>query len=228
MRDLQLFQATTAWPFFHEFSERLESLEGFLLMTRVAVETAIDEMPRERDRQIEELQRLESEGSDEVFVDAATYDYWAERLAVAPDHYREFLYTGITAALFANLEAMLDEMVRAAADETGVPVELDPRPLPNIDKKLLFLERTCGLVIALPKEQRKRLADIREMRNRLVHSFGADLSDELKQRLNDLLSPDDAEPFVVDHRLVEHALAVVSDVAEILEAAFDKRFSGIA
>ena len=111
-----VYLASTSWPFFHEFGETFESLCEFRMMSRTAVEAAIVDLPGAMAREITDLRKAEEAGED-VWVDAATYGYWSDRLSRAPTHFRTFVYTGITAALFASLEVLLDEMVEAAAKE---------------------------------------------------------------------------------------------------------------
>jgi hypothetical protein len=175
------------------------------------------------ERDIASLRNIKATG-DDVLVDAATHDYWSDRLSRAPDHYRVFVYTGITAALFANLEVLLDAMVNAAAQQLDATVEYDTKPMPNIEKRLRFLERACGMTIPLTKEQRRQLGAIREMRNRLLHSLGRELSDDLKRRLKELFAVAEQADFALDDRFVRSALLIVAGIASSLEEAFDARF----
>jgi hypothetical protein len=218
-----LYMASTSWSFFHDFAEALESLSEFRMMSRVAVEAAIADLPAAMEREIAILEEAEKAG-DDVFVDAATYDFWSDRLDRAPEHFSTFVCVGITAALFANFEKLLDAMVEGAATQLGQAVEYDPRPLPTVDKRLLFLERTCGVVIPLSREQRRRLDVIRETRNRLVHSLGTALSESLKKRLSELVPPTAGREFELDDRFVVAALRIVADIVRDLEAAYEARF----
>jgi hypothetical protein len=116
-----LYVPSSGWPCFTEFADAFESLCEFRMMSRAAVEQAIASLPAAMEREIEDLRRAEASSDEGVFVDAATYDYWDERLSRAPDHFRMFLYTGITAALFGGLESLLDAMVDTAARELSAP-----------------------------------------------------------------------------------------------------------
>ena len=104
-------------------------------------------------------------------------------------------------------------------------MQYDEKKMPEIDKRLRFLERTCGVMLSLSKRQRRQLAAIRDMRNRLVHSLGRELSDDLKRRLNELAAvAEQGDRIRAGHRFVRSALLIVADIVSSLEAAFEARF----
>jgi hypothetical protein len=228
--DPRYFRSGSGAVEFVKFEGRLHALDTLDAAQAAAVHAETLKLDREVERitgQAEEA-RAETSNGDEMpaIVDAALDDWLFDARAWVSDDWLFFTRASNVALLLTLLETLLDDLVAIAEERTGLRrenVESD-RKRPNIDRQLIFLERGCEMVIPLTRTHRRELDDIRSVRNKLIHTLGKDVPDQVRARLQTLASSGDDTDFVKSDEFVEHAFRVVGEIAIILETAFDDRF----
>lgn len=160
------------------------------------------------------LQGVQSDGSAEF--DTA----YSERAEVDIDTFPEYLRLSTVAYALSLLEDLLVNVSQELAEEAGIEVSLDNRPLPYINKYIFWFTRTCGLDITVDKSTWKRLDAIREMRNRFIHNISRDIPEEIRHVLNEMAQDVDQNSGVVSDEWVDSSLNTVAALVEHIELAY--------
>jgi hypothetical protein len=216
------FHSSTGY--FIEFELELHALLEFVDMGAGSVEHEIARRKDELKYQMEMGARAERESLYEedgyIFDPAALDDYYSDRIAAAETDFRPFVYMSGIGLLFTVFEVFLTKVAAEAATLAGSDERLGSRP-PVVNRAVEFLRSTCGMVITLSEEDEQRLSDLRQVRNKLIHTLGSDIPIEVRARLSALLPEGDV---TIDASLAEHAFEVVAGIAMLLEEAFAQRF----
>jgi len=188
---------------FYEFAYRINSLNRYWVTTRSFI-----------GRHMSGLRAVKTDGSAETDI------FNGEIFLSDQEHFPEFLRGAILSHSLAALENMLDDVAAEVASDLGAKVELDHRPLPYINRYMLFLTRNCGLNLVISKDLWKQLDAIRELRNRYIHKLDRDLPAQIKSTLEDIAGEIRLDDTLVDDVFVDHGLIVVAELGMAVETAF--------
>lgn len=118
------------------------------------------------------------------------------------------------------LENLLADLSEEVANDLNIEINLDKRPLPYINKYLLWLVRGCGLEFTLSKENNKRLDAIREVRNRFIHRINRDLPIHIKKTINKMVNFNDGTNETITNGFVDAALIEIAELVKKIEIAY--------
>lgn len=191
------FQSESGRVPFITFEEKFARLHRFKEVGDRAVEATVEERRGERRRQIE-WARSHPEAS--VYLNELT-DYEDEQVAAIEEEFPEFLYAGVTALIFTLFEVLLGDLVEEAVAMGGQTQELQPTDVPHTSGTSIFCVERAGWKI-LEKRHRRALNNLRSVRNKLIHTLGRDIPEEVHRRLSDLLESPDDQRLIIDGRFV--------------------------
>ncbi len=188
---------------FYEFAYRVNSLHRHWVSTRKFIA-----------RYLTELRAMKTDGSAEMEI------FKDELLLPDQEYFPEFLRGAVLSHSLAVLENMLDDVAAEVASELGSKVELDHRPLPYINRYILFLTRSCGLNLEVSSDLWKQLDAVRELRNRYIHKLDRDLPAQIKATLEDIAGEIRTDDMLIDDVFVDRGLKVVAELGKAVETAF--------
>jgi hypothetical protein len=149
---------------FWEFKYRFQSLQRHWELNKAYLNTHISIL--------NSVEGDESAEFKDIFSETANIDI---------EYFPEYLRLSTISFSLSLLESLLGRLSEEVAKDMGVNIELDVRPLPYINKYILWLTRGCGLDIRIDKSLWKDLDAIREIRNRFIHRVDREISDQLKK-----------------------------------------------
>ena len=120
------------------------------------------------------------------------------------------------------LENLLGAVSEEIASSSGKEVILDKRPMPNLEKYILWLNRDCGLEIELGKKLRKNLTAIRDVRNKFSHRIDRDIPEHTKNIVYEMVDSSENGEFEISDQFVEISLKELAAVAKLIELAYIK------
>jgi hypothetical protein len=188
---------------FYEFAYRVNSLHRHWVSTRRFIA-----------RYLTSLRAINTDGSGEMGI------FKDELLLADQEYLPEFLRGAVLSHSFAVLENMLDDVAAEVASELGAKVALDQRPLPYINRYILFLTRSCGLKLEVSTDLWRQLDAVRELRNRYIHKLDRDLPAQIKATLEDIAAETRPDDSLVDDAFVDRGLEVIVELGEAVETAF--------
>ncbi len=160
------------------------------------------------------IDQVEFDGSAEM------EDIFDETVGVDKDYFPEYLRLSTLSISLSLIENLLGDLSEHIAEESGVPIKLDERPMPFINKHILWLTRGCGLEFEMPTEVNKRLEAMRELRNRFLHRIGRDIPEEIQKVIGEMVSSATDGEANVTNDFIETAMSELADLAERIELAY--------
>jgi hypothetical protein len=138
--------------------------------------------------------------------------YVHEELSWAKELVPTYSFGGLFALAFTTLEALLTDVCDRVAQAVGTPLSefRGAAGAPAIERMLEYLARIGDVKVDRGGEEWRRFVTLRQLRNRLVHSLGEDVSPALDEQLQHSL---EQRPWSVDARTVRVAVRAVSAVA---------------
>lgn len=188
---------------FYQFAYRINSLHRHWMSTRKFIACYLTD-----------LRAMETDGSGEMEL------FKDELLLSDQEYFPQFLRGAVLSHSLAVLESLLDDVAAEVASELGAKVDLDHRPLPYINRYILFLTRNCGLKLEVSRDLWKQLDAVRELRNRYIHKLDRDLPAQIKATLEDIASETRSDDTLVDDVFVDRGLEVVAELGKAVETAF--------
>jgi len=128
------------------------------------------------------LKKVEGNGSAEFM------EMFSETAGIDIDYFPEYLRLSTISFSLSLFENLLGSLSDEIANDLGIKVDLDNRPLPYINKYILWLTRGCGLDITINKSLWKNLDAIREMRNRFIHRIDRDIPIQINKIISEMVS----------------------------------------
>ncbi len=110
------------------------------------------------------------------------YDNVRVDIEYFPDH----LSASTLSLAISCFENLLVELSNEVASDLNSKIILDTRPLPIINKYILWLKRNFELEITISKVTNKKLDAIREVRNRFIHNISRDIPENIRKTINDM------------------------------------------
>ena len=188
---------------FWEFKYRFQSLQRHWQLNKDYIQNHISI-----------LRSVKGDGSAEfenIFSETANVDI---------EYFPEYLRLSTISFSLSLVENLLGSLSDEIARDRGIKIELDKRPLPYINKCLLWLTRGCGLDITIDKSLWKSLDAIREMRNRFIHKIDRNIPDRVKKVISEMVSIAlDDENSVTDN-LVDASLSQLARLVKEIELAY--------
>lgn len=198
------------FPAFWDFAYRFQSLQRHWELNKGFLQSHFELLRKVPDDSSAELADARSETVD---VDA--------------EYFFEYVRLSTLSISLSLVENMLGQLSEEVAKDRGKEVQLDTRPLPYIDKHILWLTRGCGLEIVLPKEVRKRLDVLRALRNRFVHRIDRDLPMDIQNVFGKMLKEVGIEGRTVTDDFIDLSLRQIADLVKRVELAYIS-YSGTA
>ncbi|HVK57126.1 MAG TPA: hypothetical protein VM532_19110 [Burkholderiales bacterium] len=188
---------------FWEFKYRFQSLQRHWGLSKDYIENHISI-----------LNRVDGDGSAEfdcIFSETAEVDI---------EYFPEYLRLSTISFSLSLVENLLGTLSDEIAKDTGKDLELDKRPLPYINKYILWLTRGCGLEITIDKSLWKSLDAIREMRNRFIHKIDRDIPNQVKKVISEMVPStiDDENP--VTNEFVDASFSKIAILVKNIELAY--------
>ncbi|MDG1071701.1 MAG: hypothetical protein P8P32_08830 [Akkermansiaceae bacterium] len=132
----------------------------------------------------------------------------------------EFNKLSTIAIALSLVENLLGTLADDIAKDLGKKVDLDQRPIPYLNKYIMWLVRGCGIEIDIDKSIWKGLDAIREMRNRFIHRINRDIPDQIKKVISEMVSSSFDPNNPVSDDFVEKAFVQLADLVKIIETAY--------
>ena len=118
------------------------------------------------------------------------------------------------------VENLLGSLSEEIAKNTGKDVVLDKRPLPFLNKYILWLTRGCGIDIEIDKTLWKSLDAIRELRNRFIHKIDRDIPNEVRKVISDMVEAAVEGDNPVTDNFVDVSLEKLASIVKKVELAY--------
>ena len=190
---------------FWEFKYRFQSLQRHWELNKVFISNHISI-----------LSNTEGDGSAEFDI------AFSETAEVDIEYFPEYLRLSTISFSLSLVENLLGSLSEEIAKDLGCAIELDKRPLPYIDKYILWLVRGCGLDITIDKSIRKSLEAIRELRNRFIHRIDRDIPDQVKKVISEMVSITFDDEKSVTDEFVDASLLKLAELVKEIELAYIK------
>ena len=188
---------------FWDFASRLQSLQRHWELNKEFIE-----------RHISLLEATEDDGSTEF------HDIFSETADVDIEYFPEYLRLSTISFSLSLVENLLGSLSDDIASDLHIDVELDQRPLPYINKYILWLTRGCEIEIDIDKSQWKRLDAIREMRNKFIHKIDRNIPDQVKKVISEMVSSITATDNLVSNEFVDASLINLANLVKTIELAY--------
>ena len=196
-------------PFF-EFQYRFQSLQRHWEINKDFTK-----------KHISLLKNVEGDGSAEF------HDMFSETAEVDIDYFPEYLRLSTISFSLSLVENLLGSLSEEIAKDLGISITLDERPLPYINKYILWLTRGCGLEIAIDKSMWKSLDAIRELRNRFIHRINGDIPDQVKKVISEMISSTLNSAESITDEFVDTSFKKLSELVKTIELSYMKFYDKI-
>jgi len=228
----QLYVPSDSLPdVFFPFSYRLESLQRYYVFTSGFVEryTAGAEIALHQYQDPLFLAERENKLMDHPDAEemGAFYDPAAESGSVSDivysddEYFVQYLRGSVIAHLFTLIEGLFTDVSDKVADNLGQTVELPEKRMPYINRYVIYLQRSCGLLLNIDKPTWKRIDALREVRNRYIHRISQDLPEQIRIELQKLLElAETPETQLSSDAFVNAAFETIGDLATRLTEAY--------
>jgi hypothetical protein len=188
---------------FWEFKYRFQSLQRHWELNKAYLNTHISIL--------NSVEGDESAEFKDIFSETANIDI---------EYFPEYLRLSTISFSLSLLESLLGRLSEEVAKDMGVNIELDVRPLPYINKYILWLTRGCGLDIRIDKSLWKDLDAIREIRNRFIHRVDREISDQLKKVISEMMQSTINGKNQVTDEFVDVSLKKIAAIVKKIELAY--------
>ena len=152
--------------------------------------------------------------------DAEYYDIHSEVAQVDIEYFPIHLRGSIISLSLSSLENLLNELAEEIAKNLNKPIELDKRPLPFINKYLLWFTRNCEMEITVNKGLYKKLDAIREIRNRFIHNLSREIPENVKKTIREMTKNLSNQEVVVTDEFVDQSLKEISTLVKNIEISY--------
>ena len=155
------------------------------------------------------------------------HDMFSETAEVDIDYFPEYLRLSTISFSLSLVENLLGSLSEEIAKDLGISITLDERPLPYINKYILWLTRGCGLEIAIDKSMWKSLDAIRELRNRFIHRINGDIPDQVKKVISEMISSTLNSAESITDEFVDTSFKKLSELVKTIELSYMKFYDKI-
>ncbi len=149
-------------------------------------------------------------------------DIFSETAGVDIEYFPEYLRLSTISFSISLVENLLESLSEELAKDLGIDIDLDKRPLPYINKYILWLTRGCGIQITIDKSIWKSLDAIREMRNRFIHRIHRDIPEEVRKVISEMVSSSVDNDSCITDEFVDASLSKLAKLVKIIELAYIK------
>ena len=157
---------------------------------------------------------------DDVFYDSAAFDAASDNVSTDVEYFPEYLRLSTISFALSLVENLLGCMSEELVRDFNVILELDTRPLPYINKYILWFIRGCGMDINIDKAMWKSLDAIRTVRNRFIHQINRDLSEHIKEVISEMVSNITDENNLINDNFVDSSLSKIASLIKEIEIAY--------
>ena len=190
---------------FSDFSYRFQSLYRNWILYKDFNKNHIDLLTQ--------AENVENEGAE-------YYDIHSEVAQVDIEFFPIHLRGSIISLSLSSLENLLNELAEEIAKDLDKPIKLDKRPLPFINKYLLWFTRNCKIEITINKEQHKKLDAIREVRNRFIHNLSREIPENIKKTIRETTKRLSNHEIVVNDDFVDQSLKEIATLVKNIELSY--------
>ena len=129
-------------------------------------------------------------------------------------------HAAVLAHLFSLAEGLFADVAKDVTQMLGINMEPPTKPMPYLNRYVIFLQRTCGLDIQIATSTWKTIDALRTVRNRYVHQLSNDLPPSVTTVLEEIASLPENEGCTVDHAFVREAFKTIGALALVLDRAY--------
>jgi hypothetical protein len=169
-------------------------------------------------KHIAELKTL-NPNLDKLHENQLFFDGTAE---IDKDYFPDLLRGFVISSIISNIETLLQDICKEIAIDKNLKIDLDSRPLPYINKYIMWLITGCGLNIILPKSVNRNLDVIREIRNKFIHNMNKEIPKQIQKAFNDMIKSTNSESNVVNDEFVNKSFIEIAKLAKLIEIAYIK------
>ncbi|EZH73662.1 hypothetical protein ATO12_17145 [Aquimarina atlantica] len=197
---------------FWEFMSRFQSLHRNWEINKMFNQFHLNNLNIELENKVNELEHYNF------------YDNVRADIEYFPDHLRASTLS-LAISYFENL---LVELSNEVASDLNSKIILDTRPLPIINKYILWLKRNCELEITISKVTNRKLDAIRGVRNRFIHNISRDIPENIRKTIDEMnnVEGEHSRNKVTDG-FVDESLKEIILVVKNLEMAYIKFYEKI-
>jgi len=145
---------------------------------------------------------------------------FSETADVDIEYFPEYLRLSTISFSLSLVENLLGSLSDEISEDLGINIELDERPLPYINKYILWLTRGCGIELEIDKSLWKSLDAIREMRNRFIHKINRDIPDQVRKVISEMVSQTADNDNPISNEFVDASLIKLADLVKNIEVAY--------
>ena len=136
------------------------------------------------------------------------------------DNIARYHHAAVLAHLFSLAEGLFADVAMDVAQMLGISMEPPAKPMPYLNRYVIFLQRTCGLDIQIATSTWKTIDALRAVRNRYVHQLSSDLPPSVTTVLEEIASSSEHEGCTVDRAFVREAFKTLGALALVLDRAY--------
>ncbi len=163
-----------------------------------------------------------------VEIDSAELSgIYSETAEVDIEYFPEYLRLSTISFTLSLVENLIGHLSEEIANDLGIEIEFDERPLPYINKYILWFTRGCGLEISFDKSMWKSLDAIREIRNRFIHKIDRDIPEQVKIVIGEMDSSAIDDEKLITDEFVDASLIKIAELVKIIEIAYIQFYDNI-
>jgi len=171
---------------------------------------------------LDALRATKGDGSAEFDV------AFSETAGVDIDYIPEYIRLSTISFSLSLVENLLGHLAEEIARDSGASVDLDTRPLPYINKYILWFTRGCGIDIDIDKQLWRRLDAIREMRNRFIHRIDRDVPEQVRKAMGEMVSGISDEQHSTTDVFVDACLQSLAELVKSIERSYIRYYDSIS
>lgn len=133
---------------------------------------------------IEKLKEIKFEG-EYAFESKLLFD---ETLENDVNYFPQYLRNSTIACAISLVENLLGSLSKELAADSGIEIDLGKKPMPLINKYILWFAHDCGMQVDINKSMWRELDAIRELRNRFIHNVDRGIPEQTRKVIQEMLS----------------------------------------
>jgi hypothetical protein len=145
---------------------------------------------------------------------------FSETVEVDIEYFPEYLRLSTISFSLSLIENLLGCLSEQVSKDLGIKINLEKKPMPYINKYLLWLTRGCGIEINIDKSLWKSLDAIRELRNRFLHKIDRDIPCQVKKVISEMVSSALCDDETIPDTFVDDALKEIAGLVKEIELAY--------